>query len=258
MNSRREVVGRSKRWPALLLGAFLAAGAVAEETRGPSLTCLGEEVCAPAKAGTPPQARAAAERVLEEVYALPDEEKRHFLEARRDAVGFAIFPNVQRQGMFIGTMYGKGVLSYKDEFGDWSPPILLTIQGQSFGPQFGAQTSNIIFIFRTVCGLRDFLVGHHHMMPQADGVAIEHVGHEANPLDIQVHVFNRGGMFGQSTDVYTIHIDADANASLYGYDLQPGCIVETMRVGPRAPWMFRFFETLRLPPGQPHSTIELK
>lgn len=153
-------------------------------------------------------------------------------------------------------LHGKGLLSYRMVNGGWSPPILLTIQGQSMGPQFGVQSSNVIFIFRTVCGIKDFLSGHHPIITHASGAAVEHVDHAADSLSITVHSFDRGAMFGQSSDTYAIHIDEEANAALYGTTLKPGCIVEGTRSGFKAPWMLRYFKNMQLPPGPAHRILE--
>jgi lipid-binding SYLF domain-containing protein len=222
------------------------------------LSCLGELVCADPPPEVSLQARELAYQVLEQVYALPDAEKRYFLEMRRNAVGFAIFPNVQRQGFMVAKLYGRGILSVSDPAGGWSPPILLTLQGQSLGPQFGAQSSNVIIIFRTVGGIKDLLSGHHHIIAHTSGAAVEHVDHAADPLGITVHFFDRGGMFGQSSDSYAIHIDEETNAALYGMTLKPGNIVEGTRSGFKAPWMLRYMQNMQLPPGQAHRTLELE
>jgi len=240
------------------VGGTEAAQADPEPRSGPPLACLGEQVCGDPSPDIPRHALESANQVLEQVYALPDDEKRYFLDKRRDAVGFAIFPNVQRQGFVMAALYGKGILSYRDDDGGWSPPILLTIKGQSTGPQFGVQSSNIIFIFNTRCGIKDFLSGHHHILSQSSDPVVEHVEHAAEPLSITVHSFVRGGMFGQSSDIYTIHIDEEANAALYGVSLKPGCIMEATRSGLKAPLILRYFETMQLPPGQAHRIIELK
>lgn len=254
-----------RRLTALLLAAISLSAAGANPVQAAPLPSpektrnnLGEQVCAAPPLAVPPRARELANQVLEQVYALPDTEKRYLLDKRRDAVGFAIFPNVQRQGFMVSALYGKGILSYRDDVGNWSPPILLTIQGQSMGPLFSMQTSNIIFIFKSVAGIQDFLSGHHHVSTHASGALVEHVGHGADPLSITIHLFDRGSTFGQSTDTYAILIDPEANAALYGMPLQPGCILEGTRSGLKAPWMLRYFETMQLPPGQPHRTLELE
>jgi lipid-binding SYLF domain-containing protein len=219
---------------------------------------LGEQLCADSPTQVPQQARERADQVLEQVYALPDAEKGLLLDKRRDAVGFAIFPNVQRQGFMVASLYGRGILAYRDDDGGWSPPLLLTLQGQSMGPQFGAQSSNVIIIFRTISGIKDVLAGHHHITAHASGATVEHIGHAADPLGITVYFFDRGSMLGQSSDAYAIHIDEQANAALYGMTLKPGCILEGMRTEFKAPWMIRYFKNMQLPPGQAHRILELE
>jgi hypothetical protein len=73
-----------------------------------------------------------------------------------------------------------------------------------------------------------------------------------------VHSFDRGMMFGQSQDRYSIHIDPEANAVLYGVQLKPGCILEATRGGVKAPWMMKFFKNLQLEPGEAHQTFDLE
>lgn len=248
---------------ALLLAAASPAGHAESPPAAPPakdaspFECLGEEVCALSAPAFSPRARELALLVLEQVYALPEAEKRYFLDQRRDAVAFAIFPYVVRQGFMVANLYGKGILSYKDENGNWSAPILLTIQGSSTGPLYGVQSSNLIFTFTTVSGLKDFLSGHHHIMVSGRDIAVEHVEHQADSLGIRVHAFDRGMMFGQSLDHYSIHIDAEANAALYGLALTPCCLVEATRIGPRAPWMLKFFDKLQLQPGEATRTIDV-
>lgn len=253
-------------WQAALLLCVISLPARSDEgptappaESNPALSFLGEEICADHAPTFSRRAREQADQVLAQVYALPDEEKRYFLEQRRDAVGFAIFPNVRRSGFMVATLHGKGILAYRDEADGWSLPILLTMQGQSVGPQFGAQTSSIIFMFKTVFGLRDFLTGHHHIDIRPTGTTIEHVDHDMDPLGVTVHAFDRGGMlFGQSMDTYSIHIDEEANAALYGVQLKPGCIVEATRSGFKTPKMMQFFENMKLRPGEARRILELE
>jgi len=223
-----------------------------------SFTCLGEQVCSELPPDSTPRGRELANEVLEAVYDLPESEQRFFLEKRRDAQGFAIFPDVGKSGMMGATIHGHGIMAYRNEDGSWSPPIILTIEGQSMGPQFGTQSSHVIFIFKTQCGVKDFLTGHHHFVSNGVEVTIEHVGDvtSAEPMGITVHAFERGMLLGQSFDRFSIHIDEDANAALYGVALKPGCIIEGVRTGVRRPWFQRYFEKLNQPPDMAHSTIE--
>jgi lipid-binding SYLF domain-containing protein len=201
-----------------------------------------------------------ARLILEQVYALPEADKRFIFDKLEHARGFAIFPEVQRSGVIAARVYGKGIVSFRITNEEWSPPILLTMQGQSIGPQLCAQCSRIVFIFDTICGIKDFLTGHHHLVSSVLGTSIEHVDHPEpdEPLDISIYTIHNGVTMGQSLDNYTIHIDEEANAALYGIEIKPGCIVEGVRIGPKPPWFQQFYERMLLPPGQPHGTTQIK
>ena len=201
-----------------------------------------------------------AERVLEQVYALPAADKRFLYGKLSEARGFAIFPEVRKSGVMAASGYGKGIISFRDQSWEWSPPILLHMQGKSIGPQLCAQCSRIIFIFDKMCDIRDFLSGHHRLLTTGPTTSIEHVGHPA-PTElggINIYTVSNGVTMGQSLESYSIHIDEEANAALYGVDFKPGCIVEAGRVGLQAPWFLKFMQNMQLPPGQPHSTTTIK
>lgn len=197
--------------------------------------------------------------VFEQFHAMPEQEMRYFREKTRGARGFAVFPDVQKRGLLGAVLFGRGLMAYRDNEDKWSPPILLTLEGQSVGPQFGAQSSNYLFIFETICGVKDFLSGHHHLSTSGLGTTVEHVGDTgpSEPLGITVHVFEHGLMLGQSYDRYAIQIDEEANAALFGVALKPGCIVEGIRYGLQRPWVQRFLERQGLPDGRAHETFEL-
>lgn len=215
---------------------------------------------APFENGNRLSAGKAAEQVLEKIYAIPASEKKFILGKLGNAKGFAIFPDVRKDGVMAATVYGKGIILYRDEKAEWSPPILLTMQGQSLGPQVCAQCSRIVFIFDTASGVRDFLTGHHHFVTSSIGTSIEHVDHPqpGEPLNITIYTIYDGMAIGQSLDNYAIHIDDEANAALYGIEIKPGCIVEGVRIGPRPPWFQQFYERMMLPPGQPHGKTQIK
>jgi lipid-binding SYLF domain-containing protein len=201
-----------------------------------------------------------AERVLEQVYALPEADKRFLYDKLSVARGFAIFPEVRKSGVMAASVYGKGIMSFRDQSWEWSPPILLHMQGASVGPQVCAQCSRIIFIFDRICDVRDFLQGQHRLVTTGPSTSMEHVGHPAPPElgGIKIYTVSNGVMMGQSLQSYSIHIDEEGNAALYGVDFKPGCIVEGRHVGLQAPFFLKFMQNMQLPPGQPHSTTTVK
>jgi len=203
-----------------------------------------------------------AERVLEQVYALPEADKRFLYDKLSVARGFAIFPEVRKSGVMAASVYGKGIMSFRDQSWEWSPPLVLRIQGTSFGPQIAAQTSRVIFVFDKMCDIRDFLSGHHHLVTGGADTVMEHVGHaDPEPRSsggIKIYTVSNGMAMGQSVGGFTIHIDEEANAALYGVDFKPGCIVEGKRIGLQLPWFVKFMQNMQLPPGQPHTTTTIK
>ena len=76
-----------------------------------------------------------------------------------DARAVAIFPDMLKAGFILGGRYGRGMLLVRDEAGGWSNPIFLTMTGGSVGWQAGAQSTDLVLIFRTARGVDRFLKG---------------------------------------------------------------------------------------------------
>jgi lipid-binding SYLF domain-containing protein len=241
-----------------VISVVAASGVFAEQPQ-PSVSCLGEAICGGLTAKASLRSRALANEVLEAVAALPNKEKQFFLDKRRKAQGFAIFPNVQKGGVLGASIYGRGILSVREDDGSWTAPVLLTLEGKSIGPQVGMQSSNVIFIFHTICSVKDFLSGHHHLNYTGTACNIVHVDHDGpgleEPTDITVHLFERGLVVGQSVDKYSVHIDEEANAALYGVTVKPGCMLEAVRGGLSLPWMLRYVEKMSRRSDEAHTTF---
>lgn len=262
-------------WPAIIvLVATVSAAAFADQDIDdelslvePPLSCLGLQPCE-VKRELPVSSDKAirkkgseeAERVLQQVYAIPEADKRFLYDKLSTARGFAIFPEVRKSGVMAASVYGKGIISFRDQSWEWSPPILLTMQGKSFGPQMVAQSSRIIFVFDKICDIRDFLSGNHHLVTTGSSTVMKHIGHPepTSPGGINVYAVRNGMSMGQSLESYSIQIDEEANAALYGIDFKPGCIIEGRRIGLQLPWFMQFMQNMQLPPGQPHSTTTIK
>ncbi len=246
----------------------------------PPLACLGLESCDAQPDSVSPQGNgkrkryrgarsdqderirgsAEAERVLEQVYELPQADKQFLYDKLSVARGFAIFPEVRKSGMMAASVYGRGILSFRDQSWEWKPPILLHIHGKSFGPQVAVQRSTIVFIFDRLCDIRDFLQGHHNLLTTGASTSIEHVDHPepAELGGINIYTVSNGVSMGQSLESYSVHIDEEGNAALYGVDVKPHCILDMARVGPQLPWFLKFLRVIQQPPGQPDSMTTIK
>ncbi len=76
-----------------------------------------------------------------------------------NAKAIAVFPNTLKAAFFIGGRYGKGIMSIKNEYGQWSEPIFVDMEGLSFGMQFGFESTDLVMIFKTGRSLDDLASG---------------------------------------------------------------------------------------------------
>jgi len=92
--------------------------------------------------------------VMEDIMSIPEKSIPENL--LRDAQAIAIIPSVIKVGYVVGGKFGRGVVVVRNKSG-WSYPSFITIAGASLGFQVGAQSSDVILVFRTkksVGGLR--------------------------------------------------------------------------------------------------------
>jgi lipid-binding SYLF domain-containing protein len=168
--------------------------------------------------------------VIETIRRIPEEQIPPAL--LKNAQGIAVIPNVIKVGLVVGGRYGKGVLSVRREDGSWSDPVFISITGGSVGWQIGAQSTDVVLVFKSrksVEGLskRKFTLG-------ADaGVAAGPVGRQAAAatdaqLKAEIYSYSRSrGLFaGVSLDGAVVKIENDDNALYYrSFDLTPRQII---------------------------------
>ncbi len=160
-----------------------------------------------------------ATRVLEDLAYAPEEGIPPTLLARAEAV--AIFPKVIKGGLIVGGRYGKGVVTVKDEEGQWSNPAFLKLAGGSIGLQIGGQSADIVLLFfnrETVLniGKSDFTLGADAAV--AAGPVGRQVGASTNyKLEAEVYSYSRArGLFaGLSVEGSSISVNEKANQDFY-------------------------------------------
>jgi lipid-binding SYLF domain-containing protein len=67
----------------------------------------------------------------------------------RNAHGIAVIPNTIKAGFMLGGSFGKGILVVRKDDGRWSNPSFINLGSGSFGFQVGAQSSDLILVFKT-------------------------------------------------------------------------------------------------------------
>jgi lipid-binding SYLF domain-containing protein len=120
----------------------------------------------------------------------------------KDAQGVAIFPGVLKAGFLVGGRFGRGILLVREKDDSWGPPTFLKIRGGSVGFQVGAQSTDLILLFKTKESVERILKGKGKLTLGADlAVAAGPVGRQAEAatdaqLRAEIYSYSRSrGLF---------------------------------------------------------------
>ncbi len=156
--------------------------------------------------------------VMEAIMAIPEKSIPENL--LREAHAIAIIPSVIKVGYVVGGKFGRGVVIIRNKSG-WSYPSFITIAGASLGFQVGAQSSDVILVFRTkksVDGLRraKFTLGADATV--AAGPVGRH-GEASTDITMKAEIYSysrsRGLFAGVSVAGAAIVTDQKANSRFY-------------------------------------------
>jgi lipid-binding SYLF domain-containing protein len=188
---------------------------------------------------------------------LPPHQRALLDEALKDAHGFVIFPRVLKVGAGVSTIQGRGVLSYRDRDGEWSPPIPLLVQGTSSGPHFGAVIYDSLVVIKTPAAIERILSG---QLSLEGREAIGPVQQAISPQqDIVAYTRPHGLTMGLSADDIHITLNQQAIKELYGREVEPREIVSGQKMTMRAsPCVQKFVETSSRVAGKSPRTIYWK
>jgi lipid-binding SYLF domain-containing protein len=183
-----------------------------------------------ARAETPEEQRLTdATEVLEQLAAIPENGIPPALLGSAYAV--AVIPNVVKVGLVVGARWGRGVLVVRQPDGQWSQPTFISVTGGSVGWQAGAQSSDLILVFKNRRGVEGITDGKLTLGADAS-VAAGPVGRYTSAstdirLRSEVYSYSRtrGLFLGVALDGAAISIDQSANAAFYA---QPGVSAEAI------------------------------
>lgn len=175
----------------------------------------------PAAAATREEGRVAdATEVLDELLRIPERSIPPALLSQAYAV--AVIPDVVKVGFGVGARRGRGILVVRQDENSWSNPIFITMTGGSIGPQIGAQSTDIILVFRTRKSVERITSGQFTLGADAS-VAAGPVGRHtsvATDIRFQAEVVSysrsRGLFAGASFEGAGITMDRRANVAFYG------------------------------------------
>jgi lipid-binding SYLF domain-containing protein len=174
----------------------------------------------PADAATREEKRVAdATDVLDQLLRIPERAIPPTLLSRAYAV--AIIPNVVKVGFGLGARRGKGILVVRQDDSSWSNPAFVTLTGGSVGWQIGAQSTDIILVFKTRKGVDGIDNGKMTLGADAS-IAAGPVGRQASAatdIEFQAEVVsysrNRGLFAGISFEGAGVTMDRTANVAFY-------------------------------------------
>lgn len=161
-----------------------------------------------------------AVEVLEEISAIPEKGIPPTL--LQNAHGIAVVPGVIKVGFVVGGRHGRGVVLVRDDRGGWSNPVFVSLTGGSVGWQIGAQSTDVILVFKSGKSIDGIMKGKFTVGADA-AVAAGPVGRSASAstdaqLKAEIYSYSRSrGLFaGVSVEGAALQIDNEANEAFYG------------------------------------------
>jgi len=158
--------------------------------------------------------------ILDQLLRIPEQGVPSRLLSRAHAV--AVIPRVIKVGFRLGVRHGRGILVVRQADNSWSNPAFITLTGGSFGFQAGAQSSDIILVFKNRASIDRITSGKLTLGADAS-VAAGPVGRTAaaaTDITFKSEVFSysrsRGLFAGIALDGAGITMDRRANAAFYG------------------------------------------
>ena len=157
--------------------------------------------------------------VIDQLLRIPEKTIPPNLLSRAYAV--AVVPNVVKAAFGLGARRGKGILVIRQDDDSWSNPAFITLTGGSFGWQIGAQSTDIILVFKTRKGVDGIASGKLTLGADAS-VAAGPVGrHTAIATDatfkaeVVSYSRSRGLFAGVALEGAGVTMDRKANAAFY-------------------------------------------
>jgi lipid-binding SYLF domain-containing protein len=168
--------------------------------------------------------------VIDKITAIPEEGIPPAL--LRNAHGLAVIPGVIKAGFVVGGSYGKGILTVRDAQGRWTPPVFVKLAAGSLGWQIGAQSIDVVLVFKTAKSVDGIVEGTFTLGADAAVAAgpVGRRGEAATDAELKAEILSysrsRGLFAGISLEGSSISIDNDANGAFYGKALRPAEVME--------------------------------
>jgi len=158
-----------------------------------------------------------------------------------NATAVAIVPDVVKLAFVVGGRHGSGVLLVREGDGGWSLPVFIQLSGGSLGWQIGAQSTDVVLVFKDRQRVDSLLKGQFTLGADAS-VAAGPVGRQAEAAtnarmkaEIYSYARSRGIFAGVSLEGSKLAVDQDADQAFYGRPASDPHVVIDGKVSDVAP-----------------------
>src|SRR6185312_7884762 len=164
-------------------------------------------------------------KVLSEIVAMPDGIPQDLLKKAECVV---VLPSVKKVAIGFGGSYGKGAMSCRsgEHFnGPWSAPVMMALEGGSWGLQLGGSSTDIILLLMNPRAADSLLNNEVKLGVDASAAAgtkgrtAEASTDAAMKDEILSYSRSRGLFAGISLNGARLHTDNDANEKIYGKEI---------------------------------------
>jgi lipid-binding SYLF domain-containing protein len=152
-----------------------------------------------------------------------------------------VIPGMKKGAFIFGGKYGRGWALCRQPSGKgWTAPVGVRVEGGSFGLQIGGSESDIILLVMNKKGMDRLLKSQFSLGGEAS-VAAGPVGREAQAMtdatmraEILSYSRSRGVFGGLALQGGTLRADSDADAGLYGKEIDRKSVLDGKAAAPKA------------------------
>jgi SH3 domain-containing YSC84-like protein 1 len=170
-------------------------------------------------------------KVLQDIVGMPDGIPKDLLDKAECVV---VLPSVKKFAVGFGGSYGRGVMTCRSGAhytGPWSEPLMMSLQGGSWGLQLGGTSTDFILLLMSPRSADSLLNNEIKLGADASAAAgpkgrtLEASTDAALRSEILSYSRARGLFAGVSLNGATLHVDEDANKALYGRDVKSKSVI---------------------------------
>ncbi|MCU1287056.1 MAG: hypothetical protein JWO13_3406 [Acidobacteriales bacterium] len=192
----------------------------------------------PAFAEDPKDRLEQAGKVLQDILAMPDNIPQDLLKKAECVV---VLPSVKKVAIGFGGSYGRGVMTCRSGAhytGPWSQPVMMALQGGSWGLQLGGTETDFILLMMNPRSADSLLSNEVKLGADASAAAgpkgrtLEASTDAALRAEVLSYSRARGLFAGVSLNGASLHVDEDANKAIYGQKIDAKTTIQKPGPGP--------------------------